>query len=123
MPLTPQQAEVFAHEWIEAWNAHDLSQVLSHYTEDFEMSSPFIVQLAGEPSGTLKGKETISTYWKAALEKHPNLHFELLGVYTGASSLIVHYRTSFGRIATEVLFLNEAGKCYRAAAHYQNLPA
>lgn len=123
MPFTPQQVEVFAHEWIEAWNGRDRPQALSHYTDDFEMSSPFIVQIASEPSGKLTGKEQISAYWKAALQKHPNLHFDLLGTSVGASSLVIHYRTNFGRIAMEVLFLNEFGKCYRAAAHYQNLPA
>ena len=46
-------ANKFAAEWIAAWNAHDLPRVLSHYTEDFEMSSPKIVQIAGEASGRL----------------------------------------------------------------------
>jgi ketosteroid isomerase-like protein len=50
-------AESFATEWIESWNAHDIDRVLSHYAEDFEMSSPVIIQVAGEPSGTLKGKK------------------------------------------------------------------
>lgn len=120
MPITQQQAEAFAREWIESWNARDLPRVLAHYMDDFEMSSPFIVEIAGEPSGTLKGKERVTAYWKAALQKHPNLHFELLNVFAGASSVVIHYRTSFGRIAAEVLFLNESGKVYRAAAHYQN---
>lgn len=120
MPLTPQQTEEFAREWIAAWNARDLPRVLAHYTDDFEMSSPFIVEIAGEPGGTLKGKERVAAYWKAALEKHHNLHFELLGVFTGASSVVIHYRANFGRIAAEVLFLNDKGKVYRAAAHYQN---
>jgi ketosteroid isomerase-like protein len=43
--ITKEQALDFAHEWVAAWNAHDLERVLSHYTEDFEMSSPFIVSL------------------------------------------------------------------------------
>lgn len=29
----------FAKEWIAAWNSHDLDRILSHYVEDFEMSS------------------------------------------------------------------------------------
>jgi ketosteroid isomerase-like protein len=43
-------AENFAAEWIAAWNSHDLDRVLSHYAGDFEMSSPIIAQIAGEPS-------------------------------------------------------------------------
>ena len=49
-------AEKFALDWIESWNSHDLDRILSHYSDQFEMSSPKIIQIAGEPSGTLKGK-------------------------------------------------------------------
>ncbi|MEI8247817.1 MAG: hypothetical protein WCI51_18415 [Lentisphaerota bacterium] len=35
----------FATEWIAAWNSHDLNRVLSHYSEDFETSSPFIAKM------------------------------------------------------------------------------
>lgn len=122
MLLTQQQAIAFAREWIEAWNARDLPRVLAHYTDDFEMASPFIVQIANELSGTLKGKERVAAYWKAALQMHPHLHFELLGIFAGASSVVIHYRANFGRLGAEVLFLNESGKVYCAAAHYQNLP-
>ena len=60
-------AEHFAADWIEAWNAHDLNRILSHYEDDFEMSSPVIVQMAGEPSGTLRGKAAVGAYWRKAL--------------------------------------------------------
>ena len=70
-------ADNFAAEWIEAWNARDLERVLSHYTDDFEMSSPVIVKIAGERAGTLKGKPAVRSYWTKALELIPHLHFEL----------------------------------------------
>ena len=37
-------AQQFAEEWLRAWNAHHLEAILAHYTDDFEMSSPFIVE-------------------------------------------------------------------------------
>ncbi len=49
-------AEHFARDGIDSWNSHDLQRILSHYADDFEMSSPVIIQLADEPSGTLRGK-------------------------------------------------------------------
>ena len=49
-------AEEFARDWIESWNSHNLDRILSHYSDQFEMSSPKIIQIAGEPSGTLKPK-------------------------------------------------------------------
>jgi hypothetical protein len=120
MAVTREFAASFAAQWIAAWNAHDLSGVLSHYTDDFEMSSPFIVEIADEPSGCLRGKEKVRGYWQTALKKHPGLHFELLGVFVGANSVVLHYRRNFGQPAAEVLFFNEHGLVYRAAAHYHD---
>jgi ketosteroid isomerase-like protein len=59
-------AEQFARDWVDSWNAHNLDRVLSHYAEDFEMSSPFIVAFSGEASGTLKGKAHVGAYWWTA---------------------------------------------------------
>ena len=55
-------AEHFARDWIDSWNSHDLERILSHYSDQFEMSSPVIIQVAGEPSGTLKGKDAVGAY-------------------------------------------------------------
>ena len=52
-------AQRFATEWVDSWNSHDLERVLAHYADEFEMSSPFIVEWMGEPSGRLKGKDKI----------------------------------------------------------------
>ena len=46
--------EHFTTDWIDSWNAHDLDRILSHYSDQFEMSSPVVIQVAGEPSGTLQ---------------------------------------------------------------------
>ena len=92
-------AENFAQEWIEAWNEHDLERILSHYTEDFEMSSPLIIQRMGEPSGILRGKPNIRPYWEIGLAQQPPLHFQLLAVLLGVNSLVLHYRTASGRLA------------------------
>ena len=65
--ITQEFARRFASEWIDAWNAHDLERILSHYTDDFTMSSPRIAVVAGEPSGILRGKDAIRAYWKLSL--------------------------------------------------------
>ena len=111
-------ARRFAEEWVAAWNAHDLDRILSHYSDDFEISSPFIPVIAGEPSGTLKGKENVRAYWKAALEKMPELEFELRDVLFGLDSIVIYYRSVKEKMSAEVLFLGEAGKVVRVVAHY-----
>jgi hypothetical protein len=111
-------AERFATEWIESWNAHDIDRVLSHYAEDFEMSSPVIIQVAGEPSGTLKGKAAVGGYWRRALDLVPDLQFELLSVLAGVSSIILYYKGARGRLAAEVFHFGPDQKVIRAFAHY-----
>jgi hypothetical protein len=111
-------ARELAAEWIAAWNAHDLPRVLSHYTDDFEMASPKIVDIAGEPSGVLRGKAAVGAYWRKALDRIPNLKFELLAVFVGARSVALHYRNQAGGLAVETLELDDKRHVHRAAAHY-----
>jgi ketosteroid isomerase-like protein len=116
--ITAEFAQEFAEEWIAAWNSHDLERIFSHYTDDFEMSSPYIVLRMGEPSGTLRGKTAIRPYWTAALTWQPPLHFELQHVYAGADSITIAYRRVGGPLAAEVLFFNGDGKAVKGVAHY-----
>jgi hypothetical protein len=111
-------AEHFAAEWVAAWNAHDLPRILSHYADDFEMSSPAIAQVTGEPSGKLKGKTAVSAYWNKALQLIPDLQFELLGMFLGIDSVGLHYKGARGRLAFEVFHFDSSGKVICAFAHY-----
>ena len=115
-------AENFAKEWVAAWNSHDLERILEHYEDDFEMSSPIIATLVGEPSGTLRGKAAIASYWAKALQKMPNLHFELLTALVGVDSVTVYYKGHRG-LSAEVLHFGPRGKVRAAFAHYAEPPS
>src|SRR5262245_62424948 len=82
-------AERFAKEWVAAWKSHDLDRILAHYDDDFEMSSPIITTLVGEPSGKLRGKKAVGAYWAKALQSVPDLRFELLAALAGVNSVTV----------------------------------
>jgi len=110
-------AEHFAADWIDSWNQHDLTRILSHYTDDFEMSSPVIIQVAGEPTGTLKGKDAVGSYWAKALQLVPNLHFELITILVGINSITLYYNGVRG-LSAEVFHFNQDKKVTMAYAHY-----
>lgn len=110
-------ADHFAADWIAAWNSHDLDRILAHYHPDFEMSSPHIVAIAGEPSGRLRGRAAVGAYWAKALARLPDLHFRLIGCYLGADSVALHYQGVRGP-AVETFFFDPQGLVVRAAAHY-----
>ncbi len=111
-------AEQFAQDWIEAWNAHDLNQVMSHYAENFEMSSPRIIDGAGESSGLLKGKAAVGAYWTIALQRIPELHFELVTSLVGVNSITLYYKGVRGQLAAEVFHFGPDLKVVKAFAHY-----
>lgn len=117
-PISRDFAERFAEEWISGWNAHDLPRILSHYEDDFEMASPRIVQIAGELSGVLRGKESVGAYWEKALRLLPDLRFERLAIFVGARSIALHYRNQTGRMVIEVFEFGASERVVRAAAHY-----
>lgn len=117
-PLTRADALAFARDWADAWNSRDLDRVLAHYADDFTMSSPFVRTVTGEPSGTLFGKAAVGAYWRAALDRFPELYFEVLDAYAGADSVVVRYRSVAGLTACEVLAFGPDGRVGRAAAHY-----
>jgi ketosteroid isomerase-like protein len=118
--INPEWGLEFAREWIDAWNAHDLDRILSHYRDDFEMHSPLIVERMGIASGSLKGKDAIRPYWEMGLSAQPPLHFELREVLVGTDTIAIYYwsRTR-NRMVAEVLTFDSERRVVRGAALYQ----
>lgn len=111
-------ARRFAEDWIAAWNGGDLEQILSHYVEGFEMRSPLIALRGFAADGVLRGKDAIRPYWRAGLSVTPPLRFELLDVYAGVGTIVIHYRSVGRRLVTEILEIDEAGHALRGNACY-----
>jgi SnoaL-like domain len=116
--MDPAFAQHFAADWIDSWNSHDLDRVLSHYSEDFEMTSPIIIRMANQPTGHLKGKSAVAAYWSKALQLIPDLHFELISTLIGVNSITLYYKSAGGRLAAEVFHFNADQKVHQAFAHY-----
>lgn len=113
-----EQAERFASDWVAAWNSRNLERILALYTDDFEMSSPKIVHIAGEPLGKLRGKTAIGAYWKRALDQRPDLQFKLIGLLVGVDSICLYYESAPGHNAVEWFQFDDHLKVRKAAAHY-----
>lgn len=111
-------AKKFAEEWVASWNSHDMDDILSHYSDDIEVTTPMIKIATGGETSTLKGKEAVAAYWKKAMERLPDLHFELLDVTEGVGSVALYYKSVMDKRSVEVMFFNEEGKVNRMFAHY-----
>jgi hypothetical protein len=96
-------ATAFANRWRQAWNAHDLESILSHFTDEVTFTSPIAAQVLPGCDGTLRGKEELRRYWGEGLRRIPELHFEVEAVYAGVNTVVINYRNHVGNRVNEVL--------------------
>lgn len=104
-------AQTFAEQWASAWNAHDLDRILEHYTDDVVFASPRIVQLMGDPSGEVHGKDALRAYWHRGLQHLPDLHFTVDDVRVSVDTVVINYRNERHQLVAEVLTFREGKVC------------
>jgi len=116
--ITPEAAARFATSWYAAWNAHDLTAIMSHYAPTIEHSSPFIKRYNGSDDVSIRGLDGVRDYFARALERNPTLRFDPKEAAVGLESVILVYRRMTGELAAEVFFFDGAGKVVRSVSHY-----
>ena len=72
-----------ANHWVEAWNAHDLDLIMTHYEDAIELTSSVAARLLGTPDGKVAGKANVRAYFRRGLEAYPELQFRLEDVLWG----------------------------------------
>ena len=85
------KAQALAKQWVRDWNAHDIDALLEHFTDDVVFTSPVAIRIFGG-DGVLRGKEALRKYWSEGVRAIPDLHFEVLALYVGVSTLVINYR-------------------------------
>ncbi len=116
--MTPDP-RAFAEGWVADWNSLDLDRVMAHYGEDVVFTSPYVIRIAGDPTGRLIGKTALRDYWARALAQS-GLIFTLKGVYTGPDGLTIRYHSSrTGAEVVEVVRFDDAGLVCESAAYYE----
>ena len=112
------EAKEFARQWVRAWNSHDLDAILSHYDVGVVLISPVAAKILDDPSGTVEGNAALRTYFKRGLDLYPNLHFDLLDVMCGLSSIVVCYKNQRGTRTAEFMEFGKNEKIIRVVANY-----
>jgi hypothetical protein len=102
-------AKTFSQNWVDSWNAHDVEAVLEHFRDDATFTSPVAARVLPETGGVVAGKDALRHYWTTALKSLPELHFDIVGVYRGESTLVINYRNHLGGLVNEVLTFDSDG--------------
>ena len=98
-----ERASAIAHEWLEAWNAHDPERVVAHFAANVIVVSPLLEQLRPKSKGVLGGKREVLEYYREGLAAAGELHFELVEVCSGVAEVVIVYRNHRGALVTESL--------------------
>ena len=64
----------------------------------------------------MRGKAALRDYWTTAVKAVPDLHFDIIGVYRGESTLVINYRNHRGTLVNEVLTFDGDGLVRGATA-------
>ncbi len=111
--IQAEWAREFAKDWIEAWNSHNLGRILSHYSNDVEVSSPLVVERLDRADGVVRGKDSLREYWSPSMSMEPPLEFELLDVLVGLNQLTLYCRSAGRKVVAETLSIDASGKATR----------
>ena len=66
----------------------------------------------------MRGKDRLRAYWGTALQRLPNLWFELIDIYVSPDSVVVLYQNERGAKICEYLRLDDAGKIRQGSANH-----
>ena len=116
--MTEDEARAFAHEWIEAWNSHDLDRILSHYAAEIVLLSPGALRRVG--NGRIEGIAALRAYSGKVLAAEPHLAFVLDAVRVGFSCLTILYRNHRGQSGAETCEFGPDGTIIRSFACFSS---
>lgn len=98
-------AKAFSQDWVQAWNNHDVDAVLAHFHDDVLFTSPVAAEMYPETAGVIRGKDALHRYWSGAVQRIPDLHFDVEDVYRGIDTVVINYRNQAGGLVNRVLAL------------------
>lgn len=89
--MIAQQNQSIAFKWFEAFNVHNLEQLLSLYDDYAEHFSPKLKIRKPETNGLIKGKNELRVWWQDAFERLPTLHYKVTSLTANSDRVFMEY--------------------------------
>nr|WP_315199663.1 nuclear transport factor 2 family protein [uncultured Flavobacterium sp.] len=89
--MTPEKLQSIAFKWFEAFNNHNLEQLLSLYDDEAAHFSPKLKISRPETQGLLTGKEALRSWWQDAFDRLPSLHYKVTSLTANADRVFMEY--------------------------------
>jgi hypothetical protein len=91
MIMTPTELQAVAIKWFDAFNDHNLEQLLSLYDENAQHYSPKLKIRRPESNGFINGKNALRAWWQDAFNRLPTLNYELLRLTPYENRVFMEY--------------------------------
>lgn len=76
--MNSQNLNAIAQRWFNAFNKHDLEELLALYHNEAEHFSPKLKVRHPDTNGLIKGKEALRNWWYDAFQQLPSLQYEVV---------------------------------------------
>ena len=80
-----------AHRWFDAFNAHNLEQLLALYDDNAEHFSPKLKIRKPETDGLIKGKNALRDWWQDAFNRLPTLNYKVTSLTANENRVFMEY--------------------------------
>ncbi len=89
--MNPEVLNIIAHQWIDAFNRHDLEGLLTLYDDQAEHYSPKLKMHLPQTNGLIKGKDELRAWWKDSFDRLPSLHYEVIQLTPFENRIFMEY--------------------------------
>jgi len=89
--MNPETLQSIAFRWFDAFNNHNLEQLLSLYDEEAKHFSPKLKIRKPETNGFVEGKSALREWWKEAFERLPSLHYKVTSLTANGDRVFMEY--------------------------------
>ena len=89
--MSPENLQSIAFRWFDAFNNHNLEQLLSLYDEEAKHFSPKLKIRKPETNGYVEGKSALREWWKEAFERLPSLHYKVTSLTANSDRVFMEY--------------------------------
>lgn len=109
--MTPENLQSIAFKWFDAFNNHQLEQLLSLYDDDAEHYSPKLKIRKPETQGMIIGKQALCEWWQDAFDRLPSLNYKVTSLTANGDRVFMEYIRSVdgeeNMLVAEVLIVRE----------------
>jgi hypothetical protein len=80
-----------AKQWFNAFNEHNLKNLLALYADDAKHYSPKLKIRQPETNGLVEGKDALRSWWKDAFDRLPELHYSYTTLTANEERIFMEY--------------------------------